>query len=801
MKVSYKWLQEYIDFDYTPQELAHKLTMVGLEVDQVEFQAAGLADIVVGEVLEINDHQNADKLSVCEVDLGSTQEQIVCGAKNMEVGDKVPVAPVGSTLPGGMEIKEVELRGVKSRGMMCSADELELQEERAEGLLILPNDLEVGASFVEVWGLDDIVFELDLTPNYADCLNILGVAREIAAMTGNPLQMPEPEVEESAEAVSELTSVQVEDEELCPRYTAQVIKDVKVEESPQWLQRRLEAAGIRPINNIVDVTNYVMMEFGQPMHAFDYDQLTENRIVVRTAQAGEKIVTLDEEERELDEEILVIADAEEPVCIAGVMGGLDSEVSAETTNVLLEAANFDPIRTRQTAKKLGLHSESSHRFERGVDINGAVRASNRAVELILELGGGEVAQGVIDVYPNPVEAKELDLRVNRVNSLLGTEIAKEEMMEMLAKLEFEVSSAEAGVIKVKVPTFRGDVSREADLVEEIARVYGYERIEAELPAGPIIQGKKNKQQFLRDKTLELCTGLGLSEVMTFSFISYADLDRLGLPADSQLREAVELANPLSSDYEIMRTTLVPSLLEALSRNLNHNCEQVEIFELSKVFIPTESGELPVEREVLAGALMQESEREEVWNLDAVNFFTLKGKLEEYLEQIGISDYQFTEGENTIYHPGRVAEVEIAGEAAGFLGELHPNLIEEYDLLPRTVIFELEFAVIVEHTVRGHTYSELPKYPASTRDIALVVGEEINSQQIEKVIKEVAGDLIERIELFDQYRGEQIGQDAKSLAYSLSYRANDRTLTVEEVNELQAEIEAELDNRLGAKIRE
>ncbi|SKA08231.1 phenylalanine--tRNA ligase subunit beta [Selenihalanaerobacter shriftii] len=798
MNVSYKWLQEYIDFDYSPQDLAEKLTLAGLEVDKIVYQGEGLEDVIIGKILEINKHPNADKLSICQVDLGTTEEEIVCGANNMESGDKVPVAPVGTQLPNGMEINEVDLRGVKSRGMLCSADELGLQEDRAEGLMILDQSLEIGSKFINALKLNDFILELDLTPNYADCLSMIGVAREVAAMTGNELKLPEPKFEAKGLEVSELTSINVEDEDLCPRYTARVIKNVEVKESPLWLQKRLRAIGIRPINNIVDITNYVLMEFGQPLHAFDYDKLAENRIVVRRAKAGEKLITLDDEERELDEDMLVIADAQKPVCVAGVMGGANSEVTTKTTNILLESASFNPISIRKTAKKLGLHSDSSHRFERGVDINGTNLASKQAIELILELGGGKVAKGVIDAYPEPVAPLKLELRTDRINKLLGTEISSEEMVNLLEKLEFGIEEKDSKYI-VKIPTFRGDISREADLVEEIARMYGYDKIEVTSPSGKILQGKKTWRQSIEDKTLDILTSLGLFEIQTFSFTNQKVFDQIKLPTDSSLRDTVKLNNPLSAEHEVMRTTLIPNLLEVLNRNVNRNIENMEAFELSRVFTPKET-ELPEERLLLSGAIMKKQDND-MWNLDAANFFTAKGKVERYLEELGIADYEFISSQHPSFHPGRTAEVMIKGEKAGFLGELHPDVIEEYDLLSRTTLFELEFEVIVKHASDDVIYDELPKYPASTRDIALVVKGEVTSQQIEDIIKGLAGELLEEIELFDVYQGEQVEAGYKSLAYSLIYRAKDRTLTDEELNELQIKIENKLDSKVGAKIRQ
>ncbi|MCK8817110.1 phenylalanine--tRNA ligase subunit beta [Natroniella sulfidigena] len=798
MKVSYNWLQEYVDFDYTPEELAHQLTLAGLEVDGVEYQGEEITDIVVGEIKDIAEHENADKLSVCKVDIAQQELQIVCGATNMEIGDKVPVAPVGTVMPDGMEIKEVELRGVRSWGMMCSTDELKLADDGVDGLFILSEDVEVGNKLVEELGLDDIIIELDLTPNYAHCLSMVGVAREVAALAGTEVKMPEAEVEEIEEQIKDWVKVEVADDELAPRYAGRIITGVEVKDSPRWLKKRLEAIGVRPVNNIVDVTNFVLMELGQPLHAFDYEQIAGQKIVVRRANSEEELVTLDDQQRELDEEMLVIADDQKPICLAGVMGGLNSEVDQQTTTIFLESANFVPGVVRSTAKKLGIHSDASHRFERGVDINLADVALERATELIAKICGGQVINGIIDLYPTEVEEEVFTLNPKRVKKLLGVDLTAEDIKDLLEKLNFEVEGAEE--LTVKVPTYRVDINQKIDLVEEVARSYGYDQIEPIKPTGDIIQGKKTWPQKIEDRTRNILTDLGLFEVQNYSFISPTAFDQINLPEDSQLREVVKLGNPISQDYSVLRTTLLPNLLENIQLNLNRNVEEVSIFELGKVFIPTVEQELPLEELKLSAAVLKEGLIDS-WNLDAAGFFYLKGILEDYFASLGIEEVNFVANEHPSLHPGRTAKLEVAGEMIGYLGEVHPEVLDNYDLNQRVTVFELDFSAIVKAATDIREYSQLPKYPALTRDIALVVKEEVTNQEIKDVILEIGDQILESIKLFDLYQGEQVPEGHKSLAYSLNYRVATRTLTDEEVNQVQAKIEEELDQRLGAKIRQ
>ncbi|GAB6099164.1 phenylalanine--tRNA ligase subunit beta [Halanaerocella petrolearia] len=799
MQLSYNWLQEYVDFDYTPEELAQELTMAGLEVEGIEYQGAEIETVIVGQISEMNDHDNADKLSVCKVDVGEEELQIVCGANNMEEGDRVPVAPVGTTMPDGMEIKEVKLRGVESRGMMCSTDELNLPDDGVDGLFILPEDSTLGNKLVEELGLNDIIIEFDLTPNYSHCLSMIGVAREIAAITGNQVKYPEPEVEEIAEEITDWINIEVEAKDICSRYAGRVITDLEVKESPLWLKKRLEAVGIRPVNNVVDVTNFVLMELGLPLHAFDYDQLEEQQIVVRRVEDEETLVTLDDEERDLDSDMLVIADTNKPSCIAGVMGGAESEVTEETTTIFLEGANFAAGSVRKTSSKLGIHSDASHRFERGVDVNLVKLALNRAAELIAQLGNGKVIKGIKDIYPEPIAKEEIKLRPDRVRKVLGIPLAKINIKNLLERLHFIVEDQGATLL-VKVPTYRVDISQEIDLIEEVARLYGYDEIEPANSKAEVKQGKKTLAQKLADKTRTILTNLGLFEAQNYSFTNPKAFDQLNLSKDHSLRDVIQLNNPVSEEHTVMRTTLLSDVLDNIAVNASRKVDDVRVFELGKVFIPQDSQELPKEELKLSAAVMS-TELPDKWQVDAPAFFYLKGILEDYFTNLGIEDFKFSAAQVSYLHPGRTAEVIIAGQKVGYLGEVHPDVQENYGLETRITVFEIDFNSIVTVATAKRKYTQFPKYPALMRDIALVVKEEVTHQQIEDVIKEIGEEILEGVELFDLYQGEQIPDGYKSLAYSLSYRVADRTLTDKEVNKVQNKIEEELDKRLEAKIRE
>jgi len=799
MKVSYNWLKEYVDFDYSPAELAKELTLAGLEVDKIETQGEAIAEIEVGLIKEINEHQNADKLLVCQVDVGDENLQIVCGANNIKAGDKVPVARVGTVMPNGMEIKETKLRGVLSKGMLCSTDELNLPDDGVDGIYILSDDLTVGNKLVKELELDDIILEIDLTPNYSHALSMLGVAREVSALTGKQLKIPEANIEETSEKIADWINIEIADSKLCPRYAGRVITGVEVGESPQWLKNRLEAVGVRSVNNVVDITNYVLMELGQPLHAFDYEQIAGNQIKIRKAKADETLLTLDDEQRKLDNDMLVIADKDDPICLAGVMGGLESEVDDDTVTVFLESANFNPGTVRSTAKKLGIHSDASHRFERGVDIELVTLALNRATELIVDICNGYVIKGIEDVYPVEKEEKNIALRPERVNKLLGTDLAKIEIKNLLEDLHFNVLDSGAK-LDVEIPTYRVDVDQEVDLIEEVARSYGYDKIEISNPTGEMQQGKKTKEQKINDKSKEVLSLLGLYEAQNYSFISYDELDAIEIPPNHSLRNVVELGNPLNEDYKILRPTLIPSLLKNIRHNINRNNEEVEIFELSRAFTSVEGEKLPQESLRLSAAVIN-PDSEDLWETGAKEFFYLKGILEDYLKILGIKEVEFNKGEEFYLHPGRTAEIIINGDSCGYLGELHPDVQDNYDFEAKVATFDIDFRTIADNARFIKDYKPLPKYPALNRDLAIVVDNSISNKEIKEVIYNTAGDRLESLELFDLYRGEQVPEDKKSMAYSLSYRTKDKTLTDEEVNRIQVSIQEELNNKLEAEIRD
>ncbi|GAW92271.1 phenylalanine--tRNA ligase subunit beta [Calderihabitans maritimus] len=805
MRVPYNWLKEYVEVDLSPHDLADRMTMAGIAVDTVHYLAEGLERVIVGEIVDIQNHPNADKLVVCRVDVGQEAPlQIVTGAPNVAVGQRVPVALPGAQLPSGLKISTTSLRGVESQGMLCSAEELELDWQglpgHEEGILILDGRAPVGESVAKVLGLDDYVLELDLTPNRADCLSIVNVAREVAAITGARLKLPEIVVEEIKGDISSMASVEIEDKNLCGRYIARIFTDIRIEPSPLWMQQRLHSAGVRPINNIVDITNYVMLELGQPLHAFDYDTLEGRRIIVRRARKGEKIVTLDQVERNLDPEMLVIADALHPVALAGVMGGLETEVTERTQNILLEAAHFNPTSIRRTSRKLGLRSEASMRFEKGVNIDGTLLAANRAAQLVNQLGAGKVVRGVIDCYETPAVPVSINLRVSRVNKVLGTELDREAVANILARLHFQVVPVNDDILKVDIPTYRLDVTREIDLVEEVARIYGYDQIPLTLPQGATAETKKNKLQKTEEKIRQVLADCGLMEVITYSFTSPKVFDRIRLPEEDPLRKVVRLRNPLSEEQSVMRTTLLPGLLETAQRNVSRNNRNMAIYEVGHVFIPKEEGKLPEERLKAAALVMGQRPRGWNWPAQELDFFYLKGVLEELLEQLGISAWNLVRTTHPALHPGRTAEIRFNGETAGFMGEVHPDVQENYELPRRTCVFELDLVLLDRYSTDKKKYVPLPKFPAVERDLAVVVPEEVPVKEVEERIVQSGGDLLKAVRLFDVYRGEQIKPGYKSLAYSLLYQSPDRTLKDEEVNELHHKIIEALVDAVGAQLR-
>ena len=797
MNVSVKWLKEYVDFDLSPEALSERLLMLGMEIESIKQLGEGLDRVVVGRINTVEKHPQADKLVLCNVDVGSgTDAQIVCGAPNAREGLVAPVALVGAQLPNGLTIKRAKIRGEESQGMLCSEQELAISDE-ASGLMVLPDDTQIGAPLVEALGLNDVVLELEITPNRPDCLSMIGVAREIGVTTGNPLRLPKVNAPSGTTDIHNLTSVTIEAPDLCPRYAARVIQGVKIAPSPAWLQRRLEAIGVGTINNIVDITNYVLMEYGHPLHAFDYHQLTENRIVVRRAKPGEKLKTIDAEERELTPDMLVIADAENPVALAGVMGGFDSEITDQTVDVLLESAYFHPPSIRKTSKALGMHTEASHRFERGADPEGVIPALNRAAHLITEIAGGEICSGIVDVYPGKREAINIKLRPERANFVLGTEIDADEMRNILTRLGFAVSDT----FEVTAPTFRPDVGQEVDLIEEIARVYGFGNIPTTLPRGDIPIPKVDLKENLREHVKTYLLQYGMMEAMNYAFYHPNVFDRIRLASTDPLRQAVQIANPLSEDQSIMRTTLIPSLLANAQHNRNHQINDVQFFECSKVFIPSETDEYPNEPERVAGII--------AGNLGAgvygdplrpADFFDIKGVVEGMLDQCGSSDYTITHTDHPAFHPGRRAEIRIEDKALCVFGEAHPEVLGNYDLPHKAYLFELDFDRLVNVVEPMKQFEPIPIYPSVNRDLAIVLDADTPASHPTEIIKAAGGELVSALHLFDVYTGEQVPEGKKSLAFAIEYRSTTETLTDEIVDRVHGGILEQLERELGATLR-
>ncbi len=807
MNVTLNWLKTYIDFEFSPGELADRLTMLGIEVEAIKQLGTGLDGVVVGRVDTVVPHPNADKLVLCQVDVGEAESlQIVCGAPNVREGMFAPVATIGATLPIGLTIKSAKLRGEVSWGMLCSEKELGISEDAA-GLMELSTDVSLGTLLTEALGLDDVMFELEVTPNRPDCLSLIGVAREVRAETGNPLKLPSVDLRESGTDIRELTSVTIDAPDLCPRYAARVIQGVKVGESPTWLQQRLESVGVGVINNIVDVTNFVLMEYGQPLHAFDYHKLADvkhglascalRRIVVRRASDGERLTTLDEIERELTTDMLVIADAEKPVALAGIMGGYDSEITETTCDVLLESAYFNPSSVRATAKALGINTEASYRFERGADPGAVLAALDRAAQLIAELAGGTVCKGIVDVYPGEKPLREIQIRPDRVNFVLGTEIAAAEMEQILSRLGFDVEVS-GSAYQVTIPTFRSDITREIDLIEEIARVYGYDNIPTTLPKGDIPVPAPDPKVEVRKRLKRFLLAAGMMEAVNYSFCDPNCFEKIRLVSDSPLRDAVPLRNPLSPEMSLLRTTLVPGLLENTQHNRNHQINTIGLFEIGSVFVRDGDQKEP---ERIAGILAGQVGDGIYGNLyRSPDFFDIKGLVEGMLEVCGITGYTLQKTDIPTFHPGRNAEVLLEEMSVGTFGEVHPGVLENYDLPYKAYLFEFDLEALVDAAVFAKRFEPISIYPKVERDLAIVVDKAVLSNVPIELIYTTGGEWVESVRLFDVYEGEQVPEGKKSLAYAIVYHSANETLTDKAVNALHDKVVIRLNQELGAELR-
>jgi len=796
MNLPISWLKEYVDINCETKDFIEDITLTGSKVEAVTNAGDEIENVVVGKVLSIDKHPDADKLVVCQIEVGQNEPlQIVTGASNLFEGAYVPVALDGAKLPGGIKIKKGKLRGIASNGMMCSIEELgftrnDYPEAPENGIYIFDKEYTLGSDVKSVLEIDDDVVEFEITSNRPDCFSIIGLSRETAATYRLPFKYPEITVKEEAGGnASEMIDVEIKNPELCPRYIARVVKNVKIGPSPLWLRHRLTASGLRPINNIVDITNYVMLELGQPMHAFDIENIDERKIIVRNANDGEKIVTLDGTERVLDSSMLVISDCNKAVAIAGIMGGENSMVTPGASAILFESANFNGPNIRITAKKLGMRTDASAKYEKGLDPNTSIEAVNRAVQLVEMLGCGEVVKGMVDCYPNKREKWTVDYSTKNINKLLGTNISEKEMIEI-----FKLIEVEANGNKAIIPTFRPDLETEADLAEEIARFYGYDKIETTLASGTPTVGKKTQKQIIEDIIRNTMTSMGLSEAMTFSFESVKVFDKLLIPDNDKLRQTVKISNPLGEDFSIMKTTTLNGMLTSLSTNYNRRNPEAQLFEMGNVYIPKSLPltELPDEKPVLT-----------IGMYGKINFYDIKGIVEELTEVLGIkkiTEYSI-EKDIPYMHPGRCAYISINNEKIGFLGEVHPTVCENYEIGTKAYIAVIYIDALCETANFDRIYNPLPKFPAVTRDISMLVKESVTVKEIENIIREKGGKLIENIQLFDVYKGKQIQENYKSVAYNISFRAADRTLTDDEIASPMKKILSGLEEKLGAQLRD
>ncbi|MBR5516357.1 MAG: phenylalanine--tRNA ligase subunit beta [Firmicutes bacterium] len=820
MIVSLEWLKDYTEVTVNPVEFCDRMIMSGSNLETMENVGVDMEKVVVGRIEKIERHPDADKLVVCQLNVGQEElVQIVTGAKNVFEGAYVPVALDGSKIPGplhgqpkkegGVEIKAGQLRGVDSYGMLCSFGELGFEDKvvpvnQREGIWILGEEYPLGMDFAEALELKDQIIDFEITPNRPDCLSMIGMAREAAATFGTELSYPETQCKNEEGNAADYIDVEIKSD-LCKRYIARIVKDVKVEDSPWWLQRRLIHAGMRPINNIVDITNFVMLEYGQPLHAFDIKSIAGSKIVVDTAEDGEKFTTLDGTERTLDDKMLMIHDAEKPVAVAGVMGGLNSEIEADTNTIVIESANFVGGSVRTTAKRLGLRTEASSRYEKGIDPNLCKAAADRVCYLIELIGAGKVVGGSVDVYPVVEEAKTVRGRVSRINNVLGIELTREQMVKYFESLEMKVEG-EGDELLVTAPTVRQDIEIEEDLIEEVARLYGYDVLPVTIPKGNN-EASQTYERDIKDMAREVMCSLGASEIQTYSFVSPKGVDNVRIDEDSWERAFVRILNPLGEDTSVMRTILLPGMMDVLARNYKRNREAVRAFEIGNTFMANLLNEkaLPTETDSMCIGFYGKDE----------DFFTLKGTIVELLGKLGLKDLEFIpESEYGPYHPGRCArivtkETMVAPDCDGFteeyvelgiMGEIHPDVMETYEIDARCYTAELFFNVVTELANTEKSFSPLPKYPTMSRDLAFVVDEAMTVGEIEKVIRLAGGEILRDVKLFDVYRGPQVGENKKSVAFALTYRHDEKTLTDEDVNAVQNEILAALETVLGLTVR-
>jgi phenylalanyl-tRNA synthetase beta chain len=803
MKVSLNWLKEYVDIEMSHDELGHELTMAGLEVEGIEPVGQGLDDILVSKIIDVEPHPDADTLSLCQVDMGRETAQVVCGAPNLEPGSLVPIAPPGSVLPDGTSIEETKIRGQISRGMLLAEDEMGLTDDHS-GIMVLPPELVPGESLSSVYPLSDWVFDLSITPNRPDWTSVIGVAREIAALTGKNLKLPDININEGGPPIDDLTSVTLDDPLGCPRYSAGMLMGVELGPSPFWMRYRLYTSGIRSINNIVDVTNYVLMEMGQPLHSFDYDRLKENRIVVRRAEKGDSFTTLDGETRKLNQDILMIRDGQRQVALAGIMGGLNSEIFAGTVNVLVESAFFDPVTTRRGSKWLGLSTEASYRFERGIDIGGVTDALKRSLILMNELAGGIISTGIIDNYPKKFTFPLIHLQAEKTNRLLGTALSSKKIGQYLEALGIEVSDMTEDALTARPPSHRVDLIRDVDLMEEVARLDGYDNIPVTYPSIRPSEDKEKDDLLFRDRARQIMTGLGFSEVITYSFITPDSAERLGAEKNDPLRSFVEILNPLSIDQSVMRTSLIPGLLNSIKTNIFHDEKDLKLFEWGRIFIHEKDEKLPSERVFLAGVITGRY-HERAWNRRErmVDFYDVKGAVQTLLKALGLKESAFVKESNIPGYDNDVCcSIHLGDLKIGSLGKVARDVAAAFEIEKEDVyLFEIDIRALLEKFTGAVTFIPFAKFPAVYRDISIIVDRDLESSKILEEVRKAGGELVESIDIFDVYEGKKIDPREKSIAFSISYRSKEGTLDGEEINSLHESIIERLKTKTGGRLKE
>ena len=801
MLVSLKWLKDYVNINVTAEELAEKLTMAGLEVDGIKTIRPSFSGVVAAKITSVKPHPAADKLSLCDVTDGSQTYRVVCGAQNIKAGDIVPLAKVGATIPGGYTIKSSVLRGEKSDGMLCSEAELSTGDD-SSGIWQLPENLTLGVPLETALDLSDTVLDVSITPNRSDCLSMIGIAREVATITGEKIKIPVGRIKEIVEEISSYTSVTIIDADLCPRYTARLLINVKVGSSPAWMKTRLESAGLRSINNVVDVTNFVMLEMGQPLHAFDFRFLEQGKIIVRKSRDDEEFTSLDGKTRKLPADTLLICDGVKPVAIGGIMGGLNSEVKDDTQFVLLESAYFNPVSIRRSARKLAMPTDASFRFERGIDPEGVIRALNRAAQLIADLSGGNIYKNCIDKYPQKVPAvKDIPLRLSRIRQLTGTEIDAKEVIEILQSIGMTVGNAGKDNYLVTPPTFRVDIKREIDLIEEVIRIYGYDRVPVTLPNVAVVEMASNPRMDLEEKIRHILIGTGYSEVVNYSFVTPEFVDYLCLPENDERRRLVRIKNPLAEDQSVMRTTMVFGLLDAMKKNNNNGSLDLKIFEMGRVFIDRKREELPEEKNMLA-CLLTGVMTDNLWgNKVNADFYDLKGCLENIFYDFKLTNCHYRSSiSEPFLHPGKSCGIYIGELLAGYMGQVHPDTLERMDLRNCACVFEINLDILANQVNNLIHYKEISKFPAVTRDVAFLIPAEMETNYMIDIVLRQNEELLENVVIFDIYAGKGISEGMKSLGLRFSYRAPDRTLTDVEVNNIHDKIVQNTVGLTGAKIR-